>query len=99
VSVRTGLTERGFYVADDGPGIPAEEADRILEYGYTTSEDGTGLGLSIVETMANSHGWTVRLDQEYEEGARFVFTDVAVDPGGDDSIDQQLISDSIGSRV
>lgn len=99
VSVRTGLTERGFYVADDGPGIPPEEADRILDYGYTTSEDGTGLGLSIVETMANSHGWTVRLDQEYEEGARFVVTDVAVDPMENDPIDEQVILDSIESRV
>jgi signal transduction histidine kinase len=99
VSVRTGLTETGFYVADDGPGIPEEQADRILDYGYTTSADGTGLGLSIVETMANSHGWTVQLDQEHEEGTRFVFTDVSVDLADDRSLDGPIRSDSVGSRV
>jgi PAS domain S-box-containing protein len=99
VSVRTGLTETGFYVADDGPGIPEEQADRILDYGYTTSADGTGLGLSIVETMAGSHGWTIQLDQEYEEGARFLFTDVAVDLVEDDPIEELTVPDSAGSRA
>jgi signal transduction histidine kinase len=99
VSVTTGLTESGFYVADDGPGIPAEQADRILEYGYTTSEEGTGLGLSIVETMAGSHGWEVDLDRQYERGARFVFTEVTVDPAGDGAVDDPGSTDSVGSRV
>ncbi|WP_336000010.1 ATP-binding protein [Halorientalis halophila] len=66
----------GFFVADDGPGIPAEHRDNVFEYGYTTSQEGTGLGLSIVRTMAESHGWTVELDADYEGGARFVFAEV-----------------------
>jgi signal transduction histidine kinase len=76
VTVEVGPTVDGFYVADDGPGVPEEHADNIFEYGYTTSDDGTGLGLSIVRTMAESHGWTVELDREYDQGTRLVFTGI-----------------------
>jgi signal transduction histidine kinase len=75
VTVTVGTTETGFFVADDGPGIPEEHVADLFEYGYTTAEEGTGLGLSIVETMAESHGWTVELD-ESAAGARFVFGNV-----------------------
>ncbi|MFB6083161.1 MAG: ATP-binding protein [Halorientalis sp.] len=75
VTVEVGGTDDGFYVEDDGPGIPAEHADDIFEYGYTTADEGTGLGLSIVRTMAESHGWTVEHDADYDRGARFVFTE------------------------
>lgn len=37
----------GFYIADDGIGIPAVERDQVFETGYTTSTDGTGFGLSM----------------------------------------------------
>ncbi|MHC3380966.1 sensor histidine kinase [Haloarcula sp. H-GB5] len=76
VTVTVGLTEHGFYVADDGPGIPTDAVDNIFEYGHTTSEDGTGLGLSIVKTIAEAHGWRVYIDTTYPDGAMFVFADV-----------------------
>jgi len=76
VTVTVGLTEDGFYVEDDGSGIPDEEMDSIFEYGHTTSEDGTGLGLSIVKTIAEAHGWSVWIDGTSGRGARFVFSDV-----------------------
>jgi PAS domain S-box-containing protein len=69
---------RGFYVADDGPGIPADERDRVLEYGYTTAEDGTGFGLAIVRSVAEAHGWELRLADGEDGGARFEFR--GVDP-------------------
>ncbi|WP_232686218.1 hybrid sensor histidine kinase/response regulator [Halobacterium zhouii] len=83
-AVRVGLLEDddGFYVADDGPGIPAVERDEVFEMGHTTSEDGTGFGLAIVEQVADAHDWTVRLteseadpesDTEWAGGARFEF--------------------------
>jgi len=72
--VTVGATDDGFYVADDGTGIPAEHRDSVFEYGYS-GDDGTGLGLSIVATLAESHGWTVELD-EAADGARFVFATV-----------------------
>ncbi|WP_336330765.1 sensor histidine kinase [Haloarcula sp. CGMCC 1.2071] len=76
VTVTVGLTEHGFYVADDGPGIPSEAVDNIFEYGHTTSADGTGLGLSIVKTIAEAHGWRLYIDTTYPDGAMFVFADV-----------------------
>ncbi|MFB6084053.1 MAG: histidine kinase N-terminal 7TM domain-containing protein [Halorientalis sp.] len=87
VTVEVGATADGFYVADDGPGIPAEHADDVFEYGYTTADEGTGLGLSIVRTMAESHGWTVALDREYDRGARFVFGNV--DAGVTETVGEQ----------
>ncbi len=51
----------GFYVADDGPGIPEDEREAVLEQGYTTSESGTGLGLSIVSTVVDAHGWEINV--------------------------------------
>jgi PAS domain S-box-containing protein len=64
----------GFYVADDGPGIPAADAEQIFEHGFTTNEEGTGLGLSIVRSIAEAHGWRVELADT--EGARFEFRGV-----------------------
>jgi len=76
VTVSVGVTDHGFYVADDGPGIPSEEVDDIFDYGHTTSDDGTGLGLSIVKTIADAHGWRLYVDTTYVGGAMFVFADV-----------------------
>ncbi|WP_424019835.1 ATP-binding protein [Halorientalis pallida] len=83
VTVEVGATDDGFYVADDGPGIPAEHADNVFEYGYTTTDEGTGLGLSIVKTMAESHGWTVEYDAAFDDGARFVFSVGSSEPIGE----------------
>jgi signal transduction histidine kinase len=80
VTVEVGATADGFYIEDDGPGIPAEHASNVFEYGYTTTDEGTGLGLSIVKTMAESHGWTVDHDTDYDDGARFVFSDASSEP-------------------
>jgi signal transduction histidine kinase len=66
----------GFYVADDGPGIPQDERDEVLESGYTTADDGTGLGLSIVQSIAESHGWTVSVAESWAGGAQIQIDDV-----------------------
>jgi PAS domain S-box-containing protein len=75
VTVRVGSLGDGggFYVEDDGPGIPETERDVVFERGYTTSEDGTGFGLAIVDTIAAVQGWEVRVtDAEHApSGARF----------------------------
>jgi PAS domain S-box-containing protein len=61
----------GFFLADDGPGIPVEKREQVFEYGHTTSDSGTGLGLSIVRTVADAHGWTVTATESEGGGARF----------------------------
>ncbi|ELZ40416.1 sensor histidine kinase [Halorubrum tebenquichense] len=82
VRVRVGPTDDGFYVADDGPGIEAEERDAAFEPGHTTAPDGTGFGLAIVERIAAAHGWAVSVTESREGGARFEFAcDESLDAG------------------
>jgi signal transduction histidine kinase len=78
VTVRVGLLESraGFFVADDGPGVPDEEKDDVFESGYTTNTDGTGFGLAIVEEIVTAHGWAVSVTDAEDGGARFEITDV-----------------------
>jgi len=73
VSVALGAVEGGFYVADDGPGIPESDREDVLESGFTTSDDGSGFGLAIVEEIAAAHGWDVRVTDSAAGGARFEF--------------------------
>ncbi len=78
VAVRVGRTDdgEGFYVADDGPGIPPEDREEVFDYGYTTESAGTGFGLTIVEEIADAHGWRVSLTGSEAGGARFEFRGV-----------------------
>ena len=70
----------GFYVADDGSGIPETERDEVFEYGYSTAEGGTGLGLRIVEQIADAHGWEIRVTESADGGARFEFHTAGSNP-------------------
>jgi signal transduction histidine kinase len=71
VTVRVGPLGDGFYVADDGPGIPAADRDEVFTPGYTTATDGTGFGLAIVDEIAGAHGWSVDVTESEHGGARF----------------------------
>ena len=78
LTVRVGTVEdtdrHGFYVADDGPGIPPDEREQVFEGGYSTGEDGTGFGLKIVQRIAEVHGWAVTATESEAGGARFEVT-------------------------
>jgi PAS domain S-box-containing protein len=76
VSITVGDIDAGFYVADDGTGIPPEERENCFEIGYSTSEDGTGFGLNIVKQVVAAHGWEVRVTDSDAGGARFEVTGV-----------------------
>jgi signal transduction histidine kinase len=76
VTITVGALEDGFYVADDGVGIPESEREKVFESGYTTAEEGTGIGLGLVAEIADAHGWEVRLTESESGGARFEFTGV-----------------------
>ena len=78
VTISVGELAHGFYVEDDGPGIPSEKRAEVLDMGYSTTEDGTGFGLSIVERIADSHGWAVTVTEGREGGARVEITDVRI---------------------
>ncbi|MFD1632690.1 ATP-binding protein [Haloplanus ruber] len=79
VTVTVGLLDggRGFYVADDGPGVDADVGDAVFNVGYTTADTGTGLGLAIVKRIAEEHGWAVGLGDA--DGARFEIEGVDVE--------------------
>lgn len=71
VTVTVGTDGSSFYVADDGPGIPEDEREKVLDSGYTTAQNGTGFGLAIVTQIAQAHDWTVTVTESAAGGARF----------------------------
>lgn len=70
VHVTIGALDDGFYVADDGPGVPAGARDAVFEYGHSGGT-GSGFGLAIVDGVAEAHGWSVALTESETGGARF----------------------------
>ncbi|MFP4591164.1 MAG: response regulator [Halobacteriales archaeon] len=79
VTVTVGELDDGFFVADDGPGIPESSRDRVFDPGYSEATDGVGFGLAIVRRLAEAHGWDVAVRDADPTGARFEITGVAVD--------------------
>lgn len=71
-----GIDDSGFYVEDNGPGIPEDERDEVFQTGFTTSASGTGFGLSIVKEVVDAHGWDIRVTESADGGARFEITGV-----------------------
>jgi len=76
VTVTVGDLPDGFYVADDGPGIPETEREKVFESGYSTADEGTGLGLAIVQEIATAHGWDIDVTESRAGGARVEVTSV-----------------------
>jgi PAS domain S-box-containing protein len=80
VSARTGQNEVIFSVEDEGPGIPAEERERIFErftrlYQSGASQiPGTGLGLAICRMIVSSHNGRIWVDSGPGGGSTFCFT-------------------------
>jgi signal transduction histidine kinase len=79
--------EGGFAVirvADNGPGIPAEDLKRIFDDFYRSPEarkrniDGTGLGLAIVKSIVDRHGGSIDVTSRPGEGATFTVRLAAV---------------------
>ena len=58
-------------VADNGPGVPPEDRDRVFEPLVRRDKDteGTGLGLAICARAVRAHGGTIRMDASAEGGA------------------------------
>jgi PAS domain S-box-containing protein len=76
VAVTVGDLSDGFYIEDDGPGIPTDERTEVFDVGYSTTEEGTGFGLSIVKQIVDAHGWEIRVADGSDGGARFEITGV-----------------------
>jgi PAS domain S-box-containing protein len=71
LTLRVGPTDDGFFVEDDGTGLPDTSDEDLFESGFTTDEDGNGLGLAIVERIADAHDWSVSACDSETGGARF----------------------------
>ena len=73
LSVKTELTANGqplIAISDNGPGIPDEIKDKILQPFFTTKKgtEGTGLGLSITHDIVKAHGGELKVETKIDEG-------------------------------
>jgi signal transduction histidine kinase len=65
-------------VADEGPGIPAHEAERVFERFYRADaaraarDGGSGLGLAIARWIVDAHGGEIRAEPRSPRGCRMV---------------------------
>ena len=59
-------------VADDGPGISAEDKEKLFLPYFSTKVAGMGLGLPIVHEIVSEHGGTIWIEDNQPKGSRFV---------------------------
>lgn len=76
VTITIGELPDGFFIEDDGEGIPPAHRKEIFETGHSTSPEGTGFGLSIVQQITDAHGWSIAATEGETGGARFEITGV-----------------------
>jgi signal transduction histidine kinase len=61
-------------VLDNGPGVPAEDRERIWSPFHTTKETGTGLGLALSRKTVEAHGGRMELEPGSNGGSEFVIS-------------------------
>ena len=66
--------EAKIAIADTGPGIPAENLDRVFDPYFTTKDGGTGLGLALTHKIIQDHHGSIRAESKAGLGAIFVIT-------------------------
>lgn len=82
VDVRVGESDdgTGFYVEDNGSGIPEEAYTEVFDHGYSTGGNGLGLGLNIVQKIIEAHDWTISITEGTDGGVRFEIRGVETAP-------------------
>jgi two-component system nitrogen regulation sensor histidine kinase NtrY len=58
-------------IADDGPGIPAAEREKLFLPYYSTKKRGSGLGLAIVRRIVAEHGGSIEVADNEPQGTKF----------------------------
>lgn len=74
VCVKPVGTQVEVAVSDSGHGIPAEDLGRLFERFFTTKPNGMGMGLPISRTIIETHGGSIRAENNPNGGATFHFT-------------------------
>ena len=59
-------------VSDTGPGVAAEDKDKLFTPYFSTKVTGMGLGLPIVSEIVGEHGGTIRVEDNLPSGSRFI---------------------------
>ena len=76
VSVETAYDADGervrLTISDSGPGISAEDKERLFQPYFSTKVNGMGLGLPIVQEIVAEHGGTIRVEDNTPRGTRFI---------------------------
>jgi two-component system, LuxR family, sensor kinase FixL len=62
------------FVADTGPGVPDDVAERLFEPFVSGKAGGMGVGLSISRNIIEAHGGAIRAERNADGGATFRFT-------------------------
>ena len=94
------LDKRGdtLVYRDSGPGIAADIADRVFDFGFTTKPGGSGLGLAIASQVLERAGWSIHLGDR-NDGTEFLIrpkTEGSV--RGADDRNQRILPHSAGHR-
>ncbi len=67
-----------FFVADDGPGIPPNQQEKVFgvfqTLGSNPSPDNTGIGLALIKKIVETEGGTIHFLSPGDRGCRFEFT-------------------------
>jgi len=63
-----------FAVADQGPGIPEEQQEKVFEAFFTTKPEGMGMGLNICRSIIESHAGRLWVESNQPRGCIFKFT-------------------------
>ncbi|ELZ85726.1 multi-sensor signal transduction histidine kinase [Haloferax elongans ATCC BAA-1513] len=73
VQIRVGrlADDAGFFIEDDGPGIPEDERQNVFSWGYSTKSGGSGIGLASIGQIVEAHEWDLSIVEGTEGGARF----------------------------
>ena len=67
-------------VSDTGPGVSAEDKEKLFLPYFSTKSRGTGLGLAIVSRIISDHGGTIRVEDKRPSGSRFIVETPVAEP-------------------
>ncbi|TAL64463.1 MAG: HAMP domain-containing histidine kinase [Legionella sp.] len=74
IQTKSGATEIMITIQDNGPGIPFEYKDKILNTFFTTKSQGTGIGLAICRSIVERHNGKLNFGDSLDKGPAFYFT-------------------------